>query len=131
MVFSPPSWVPQLPYGEESKCPMGKDDGSTESIADHCQNLDPPDTLPISQFMLDDAHGRCPIKKSRNPFTCGISGNTYTAVEMVDRVDYLSRALSKEFGWHPNIGTEWEKVIGIFALNTVRGLSCNIGRFAG
>jgi hypothetical protein len=110
--------------------PIGKDDGLRESIADHWQNLDPPDTLPISHFMLDDAHGRCPLKKSRNPFICGLSGNTYTAVEMVDRVDYLSRALSKEFGWHPNIGTEWEKVIGIFALNTVRGLSCNIGRFA-
>ncbi len=39
---------------------------------------------------------------------------------MVDRVDYLARALSNEFGWHPNEGTEWDKVIGIFALNTVR-----------
>src|ERR1700709_51042 len=69
--------------------------------------------------MLDNAYGRCPLKKSRNPFTCGISGRTYTAVEMVDRVEHLSQALSKEFGWHPNKGTEWDKVIGIFALNTV------------
>ena len=38
---------------------------------------------------------------------------------MVDRVDHLARALSKEFGWEPNKGTEWDKVIGIFALNTV------------
>jgi ribosome assembly protein SQT1 len=69
--------------------------------------------------MLNDAYGRHPLKKSRNPFTCGLSGRTYTAVEVADRVEHLARALSKEFGWHPNQGTEWDKVIGIFALNTV------------
>jgi hypothetical protein len=70
--------------------------------------------------MLDDAYGRRPLKTSRNPFTCGISGKTYTAQEMVDRTDLLARALAKEFGWQPNQGTEWDKVAGIFALNTVR-----------
>jgi hypothetical protein len=38
---------------------------------------------------------------------------------MVLRVEHLARALSKEFGWQPNEGTEWDKVVGIFALNTV------------
>lgn len=38
---------------------------------------------------------------------------------MVSRVEHLARALSKEFGWQPNKGTEWDKVVGIFALNTV------------
>lgn len=71
--------------------------------------------------MLDEKHGRCPLKESRDPFTCGISGKTYSALEMVDRVDHLARALSKEFGWAPNEGTEWDKVAGIFALNTVCG----------
>ncbi|KUJ09310.1 amp dependent CoA ligase-like protein [Mollisia scopiformis] len=98
MVFTPPSWVPALPF-------------------------DPPDSIPISQFMLDDTYGRCPLKDSRNPFTCGLSGKTYTALEMVDRVDYLARSLAKEFGWHPNKGTEWDKVIGIFALNTVDSMT--------
>ncbi len=69
--------------------------------------------------MLDEKHGRCPLKESRNPFTCGLTGVTYTAAEMVDRVDYLARALAEEFGWKPNEGTEWDKVVGIFALNTV------------
>lgn len=81
--------------------------------------VDPPDSVPISQFMLDDKYGRCPLKESQNPFTCGLSGKTYTALEMADRVEYLARALSKEFGWEPNKGTEWDKVAGIFALNTV------------
>lgn len=42
---------------------------------------------------------------------------------MVDRVEHLARALSKEFGWRPNKGTEWDKVIGIFALNTVDSMT--------
>jgi hypothetical protein len=69
--------------------------------------------------MLDDKHGRYPSEKSRNPFTCGLSGRTYTHAEMKERVDHLARALSREFGWQPNKGTEWDKVAGIFALNTV------------
>ena len=80
---------------------------------------DPPDSVPVSQFMLDDNYGRYPLEKSRNPFTCGISGRTYSPVEMAVRVEHLARALAKEFGWQPNKGTEWDKVVGIFALNTV------------
>lgn len=81
--------------------------------------LGPPDSIPISEFMLDDKHGRHPSDKSMNPFTCGISGRTYTHKEMVNRVDLLARALSEELGWQPNQGSEWDKVAGIFALNTV------------
>lgn len=40
---------------------------------------------------------------------------------MAERVDHLARTLSKEFGWDPNQGTEWDKVAAIFALNTVGG----------
>jgi len=80
----------------------------------------PPDTVPIYQFMLDDKYGRYPLKKSGNPFTCGLSGRTYSALDIRDRVEFLARALSRELGWQPNQGTEWDKVVGIFALNTVR-----------
>jgi len=73
--------------------------------------------------MLDDAYRACPLKASRNPFTCGLSGKTFTAAELADRVEYLARALSKEFGWHPNKGTEFDKVIGIFSLNTVDSMT--------
>ncbi|KAI9648950.1 hypothetical protein NHQ30_001516 [Ciborinia camelliae] len=74
---------------------------------------------PIAQFMLNEKHGRQPFQSSRNPFTCGISGKTYTLSEQVRRVDHLSRALSNELGWQPNIGTEWDKVMGIFSVNTI------------
>jgi hypothetical protein len=69
--------------------------------------------------MLDEQYGRCPLKESKDPFTCGLTGVTYTALEQVDRVDHLARALAKELEWQPNQGTEWDKVCGIFALNTV------------
>ncbi|TVY53909.1 Acyl-CoA ligase easD [Lachnellula cervina] len=96
MVFTPPSWVPKLRGAY---------------------------TAPKLEFMLDEKHGRQPLKSSRNPFTCGLSGRTYTAAEQVDRVELLARSLSKVLGWQPNKGTEWDKVIGIFALNTVDSMT--------
>jgi hypothetical protein len=36
-----------------------------------------------------------------------------------ENVDHLSRALSKELRWKVNEGSEYDKVAGIFALNTV------------
>ncbi|EDN95581.1 hypothetical protein SS1G_11459 [Sclerotinia sclerotiorum 1980 UF-70] len=94
MVFTPPSWVPNTP-------------------------LNIPDDIPISRFMLNEKYGRQPFKSSRNPFTCGITGKTYTIFEQAQRVEHLSRALSKELGWQPNTGTEWDKVMGVFSLNTI------------
>ena len=78
-----------------------------------------PDNIPLSEFMLTDLYGRNPLGYSRDPFTCGITGKSYSALEVVDRVDYLSRALSKELNWKPNTGTEWDKTLAIFSLNTV------------
>ncbi|ESZ95164.1 hypothetical protein SBOR_4464 [Sclerotinia borealis F-4128] len=94
MVFEPPSWVPNA-------------------------SLNIPNDIPISQFMLNEKYGRQPFKSSRNPFTCGISGKTYTISEQAQRVEHLAKALSKELGWEPNTGTEWDKVMGIFSLNTI------------
>ena len=93
MVFTPPSFVPKL--GEV------------------------PDTVPVCDFMLNDEHGRYPIAKSKDPYTCGISGKTYSTKEYKQRTEHLARSLSKELGWEPNKGTEYDKVAGIFALNTV------------
>ncbi|CAL8577205.1 hypothetical protein XPA_003049 [Xanthoria parietina] len=94
MVFTSPQWVPQLPF-------------------------DPPDSLSISEFMLNEQYGRQPIAHSRPPFTCGLTGLEYSAHQVKDRVDQLAKALSKELGWKPNQGTEWDKVAGIFSVNTV------------
>lgn len=83
-------------------------------------DMDPPDSVPISDFMLDEKWGRHPLHYSRPPFTCGLTGVEYSASEVRDRVNALARGLSTELGWKPNQGTEWEKVIAIFSLNTVR-----------
>ncbi len=94
MVFYPPPWVPQLP--------------------------EIPDTVPICEFMLDEKHGRRPYSDSWDTYTCGLSGKSITAVQQKENVDKLARALAKEFGWKVNEGTEYDKVVGVFALNTVR-----------
>ena len=94
MVFTSPKWVPQVSM-----------DPSPDNICD---------------FILDEKWGRHPMHHSRPPFTCGLTGAEHSIYEVRDRVNALARALSKELGWEPNKGTEWDKVIAIFSLNTVR-----------
>jgi len=94
MVFYPPAWVPKLPF-------------------------DPPDSIPISEFMLNEKYGRHSLSTSKPPFTCGLTGAEYSALEVRERVDHLARALAEELSWKPNQGTEWDKVAGVFSVNTV------------
>ncbi|PWY79140.1 acetyl-CoA synthetase-like protein [Aspergillus heteromorphus CBS 117.55] len=82
-----------------------------------------PDNIPISEFMLTDLYGRTPLGYSRDPFTCGITGKSFSALEVVDRVDHLARGLAKEFNWAPNTGTEWDKTAALFSLNTLDTLT--------
>ena len=85
--------------------------------------LDPiPDSIPISEFMLNEKYGRVRHASSRDPYTCGITGKSYSSQEVANRVDSLARSLSKEFGWAPNEGSEWDKTLAVFALNTVGGI---------
>ncbi|KAI8649057.1 hypothetical protein NCS55_01479200 [Fusarium keratoplasticum] len=94
MVFHPPSWVPELPFV-------------------------PPDSIPIVEFMSNEAYGRRPLSESRHPFTCGITGRTYSATELFQRSEYVARSLAKRLGWEVNQDTAWNKVVAIFSLNTV------------
>ncbi|EEU35770.1 uncharacterized protein NECHADRAFT_44354 [Fusarium vanettenii 77-13-4] len=94
MVFHPPAWVPELPIA-------------------------PPDSIPIAEFMSNEAYGRRPLSESRHPFTCGITGRTYSATELFQRSEHVARSLAKRLGWEVNQGTAWDKVLAIFSLNTV------------
>lgn len=95
MVFYPPSWAPKLAQ-------------------------DAPDSIPIHEYMLNESYGRQPLNKSRNPFTCGLTGRTYSTAQVHQRCDHLARALGKRTGWAPNDGlTSWDKVVAIFSINTV------------
>ncbi|KAK1758515.1 hypothetical protein QBC47DRAFT_374924 [Echria macrotheca] len=98
MVFYPPPWVPKLPF-------------------------DPPDSVPVGEFMRSEIYGRCPIAKSRNPFTCGLTGKTYTTAESYNRSDLIAQALAKIMGWEPNVDLAWDKVIAVFSFNTIDYLS--------
>jgi acyl-CoA synthetase (AMP-forming)/AMP-acid ligase II len=93
MPFYPPSWSPPLP-----------------AI---------PDSISIERFMTDEHYDRHPIGYSNPPFTCGLTGNTHSWFDVKQRVEHLSRALTKELGMKPNEGTEWDKVVGIFSMNTI------------
>lgn len=66
-----------------------------------------PDSIPICEFMLNEKYGRVAHDKSRDPYTCGLTGKSYSSQEVVSRVDQIARGLSKEFGWKPNQGSEW------------------------
>jgi acyl-CoA synthetase (AMP-forming)/AMP-acid ligase II len=93
MVFTPPSWVPKLP--------------------------NPPDSITVEEFMTDERWGRHPLAKSKNPYTCGLTGKTYSAVEVQRRTAYLARAIGKRLGFNPHEGTEWERVVCLYSVNTI------------
>ena len=96
MYFTSPSYVPPLPFP-------------------------PPDSLPIHELLFsdDDLYGRFPIAASKPPFTCGITGRSYSAVEVAARIEALGQALAARLGWTVNEGQEFDKVISVFSLNSV------------
>ncbi|KAH8663346.1 AMP-binding enzyme [Ilyonectria robusta] len=98
MVFTPPAWVPQLP-------------------------IDPPDSITIAEFMSNETYGRYPIVKSRNPYTCGLTGKTYSAAEVIEREHCLARGIGQALGFDPYDGSEWDRVVAIFSLNTIDYIS--------
>jgi acyl-CoA synthetase (AMP-forming)/AMP-acid ligase II len=95
MPFTAPQWVPKV---EES---------------------DIPSSISLDRFMLSEQYGRHPLGQSRPPFTCALSGKSYSVTEIAERVDHLARALCDELGFKPNEGSEWDKVVAIFSLNTI------------
>lgn len=83
------------------------------------QTLNIPDTVPLGEFLFDEKHGRRPLAESLDSYVCGISGFKVSACEQKQRVGLLSRALARDLGWEVNKGSEFDKVVGIFALNSV------------
>ncbi|EXL41754.1 hypothetical protein FOCG_15913 [Fusarium oxysporum f. sp. radicis-lycopersici 26381] len=94
MVFYPPSWVPKLP-------------------------IDPPDSISVAEFMSSEEYGQYPIAKARHPYTCGLTGKTRTAEEVIRREDLLARGIGKALQLDSQSGSEWDRVCVIFSLNTI------------
>ena len=79
-----------------------------------------PDSITIEEFIRNEQYGRYPLAKARNPYTCGITGTTYSAAQVAERTDYMARAISKRLGFNPQEESEWERVGAIYSVNTVR-----------
>ncbi|KAL6362571.1 hypothetical protein LRP88_03861 [Fusarium phalaenopsidis] len=94
MVFTPPPWVPELP-------------------------IQPSDSISVAEFMSTEEDGRCAIAKSRNPYTCGLTGQTRDASEVIAREDYLARGIGQALKFDPQRGSEWDKVVGVYSFNTI------------
>jgi len=93
MVFKSPNWVPSLPA--------------------------PPDSIPVSEFVLNEKYGRRSLSDSRDTYTCGISGKSHSVSQVRRRRDNLAKSLRQELGWEVNSGSEYDKVATIFCPNTV------------
>ncbi|CAH0054955.1 unnamed protein product [Clonostachys solani] len=93
MVFHPPAWVPQLP--------------------------EIPDSITVGEFLSNERHGRYNLDLSRSPYTCGLTGKTYTARDVVDRTECIARSLARRLRFDPHDGTEWDRVVCLFSLNTI------------
>ncbi|KAL9628080.1 MAG: hypothetical protein Q9164_007398 [Protoblastenia rupestris] len=101
MPFTSPSFVPSLPF-------------------------DPPDSVPVSDFFFgehEQQYRRHPLSESKPPFTCGVTGKSYSAPEVKSRVEWLATALAAELGWAPNEGSDFDKVVAIYSINTIDTLT--------
>ncbi|KAF4988762.1 hypothetical protein FGRMN_9556 [Fusarium graminum] len=94
MVFTPPSWVPDLP-------------------------IEPPDSISVAEFMSSEQYGRYPIGKSRHPYTCGLTGKTRTAEDVILREDHLARGIAQALQFDKRPGSEWDRTVVIFSHNTI------------
>lgn len=73
----------------------------------------------MADFINTEKAGRKALDASKSPYTCGVTGLSRTAAQVAQRVDYLARGLAKNVGFDPSDGTPWDRVVAIYALNTV------------
>ncbi|KZZ93313.1 phenylacetyl-CoA ligase [Moelleriella libera RCEF 2490] len=75
--------------------------------------------LPVGEFVTNPEYGRFSITRSRDPYTCGITGLSRSAAQVAERTDWLARAVAKRLSFHPNQDTEWDKVVCLYSVNTI------------
>ncbi|KAF5621522.1 phenylacetyl ligase [Fusarium tjaetaba] len=80
---------------------------------------DPPNSISVPEFMSSEEYGRYSIVKARRPYTCGLTGKTRTAEEVIRREDLLARGIGKALQFDSQSGSEWDRVCVIFSLNTI------------
>lgn len=60
-----------------------------------------------------------PAQQRRDPFTCGLTGKSYSQAEQHARSEHLATSLAQRHGWDAATGDPWNKVVCIFSLNSV------------
>ena len=97
MVFVAPAWVPPLPRVPD---------------------------VSLFEFLLDEEYGRAPISNDLVSYICGVSGRQVTVKEQKEDAELLARALVQDLGWKVNEGADLDKVVCVFAQNTVSSPTC-------
>ncbi|KAK1253968.1 hypothetical protein MKX08_007963 [Trichoderma sp. CBMAI-0020] len=88
-------------------------------LADLCFMQEPPNNITVEEFILSDKYGRRPVATSRSPFTCGLTGKSFTATQVPQRINFLARGLAQALNIEPNKGLSLDKVIAVFSPNTI------------
>ncbi|KAK2590987.1 hypothetical protein QQS21_011323 [Conoideocrella luteorostrata] len=78
-----------------------------------------PDSITVEEFINNPKYGRYPIAESRHPYTCGITGQSRSVAEVAQRTDFLARGIAKRLGFNAHEGTEWDRVVCLYSLNTI------------
>ncbi|GAO14840.1 uncharacterized protein UV8b_04079 [Ustilaginoidea virens] len=78
-----------------------------------------PDSITVEEFINNPRYGRYPVAESRHPYTCGITGLSRSVAQVAQRTDLLARAIAKQLGFHPHRGTEWDRVVCLYSVNTI------------
>jgi len=97
MVFKTAEWVGDLPF-------------------------EPPSNTLVADFLFTQLWpGTGPTQDGAvsGMLVCAVTGASWSMPKIRDRVDLLARSLCKRLDWQPNIGSPWNKVVGIFSVNTV------------
>ncbi|KAK5988825.1 Fatty-acyl-AMP ligase ecdI [Cladobotryum mycophilum] len=94
MVFTPPTWVGDVPYNA------------------------PENTL-LGDFVFNASWPSLPDAVPNGKLVCASSGTTLSLQAIRERVDLLSRSLCHQLNWQPDKGKSWEKVIGVFSMNAI------------
>ena len=95
MVFESPPWVPKIPF--------------------HL-----PDSTTVGEFVLSGNRNLPAEVDVKPPLVCALSGRAYySAQEIYYKVECVARSLCEDLVWSANALSPWDKVIGVFSVNTV------------
>ena len=95
MVFLPPAWAPKL------------------------NDNDIPDDISLGDFVFSDRYRPRKCQDSPAPFIASVDGASYNVEETRQRIEWLATGLADRLQLKDTTGSEWNRVVSIFAVNNV------------